>query len=393
MQLLPNICVGVSGFLFLVLPNSYYAILFGRLFAGFGHGLAYVTVITHGSELLTPRIRGMALASIHFCVISGVFVLGAFGLAYPPWNTGAFFNTNSTIGLLSLIYSVMAIAYVPFFTKESPVWYLKRKQERDALLTMIRLHSESQETWSIRNEFNELKMMVSEDENTSSGIFDDGNMKPLILILLMRLGQVLSFNFLLNLMRYQSTILFVDFTSNFTLIAAFGMRFSAAFIAIFIIDAVGRRKLFTISSGCASLTLFLYGIFFEIYMDSTINGIFLMIYEFFCGLGIGLTTDVYSGEAFNSIKKAKSIAFTSILEYFLQIIIIIIAVYIPMTKTTFTAWSITTAIIMLMNTIYLYNKLPETAKMSIRQTRSEFLKSGVLIYSGGKTTQGGLTFT
>lgn len=393
-QSVTNICLLISGILFIALPHSYYAILFGRIFAGFGHGLAYVAVITHGSELLTPRIRGMALASVHFCMITGIFVLISFGLAYPPYQTNNFFDTHRIMGLMSIIYSIMALATVYFFTKESPVWYLLRKQERDALLTMIRLHSESQETWKIRNEFNELKTMVSEDENTSSNIFADGNSRPLILILLMKFMYFLSFNFLMNIMRYSSTILFVDYPHNYVFIAAYGIRFMAALVALFVIDTLGRKKIFVLSSGGASLTLLLFGIFFEIYKDSTINGIFLLIYESFCGLGFGLVIDVYLGEAFNTLKKARSIAFTSILEYSLQILIIIIAANLTrITNVTFTAMSITFAILMLLITIFLYRVLPETAKMSIRQTRNEFLRNGEIVYSGSKMPPSGLTFS
>lgn len=354
----------------MALPSEYFSILFARILAGFTHGLVYPIIIIQCSEIAMPNIRGASLALIHICIILGLFVVSMFELMKTDIRE-EFANVNFLLGLMALICGLIS-ATPNYFTKVSPVQYLVEKKEAKALKVMLFLNAESRETNSIRNEFNELRAMVEEDETSSYKMLADGNLSPLILVLLMKIAYVLSFNLLLNLSRYSSTNMFVvqRTSQDFVILAAFFIRLSTSLITLCSIDALGRRKLFLISSGGASLTLFVFGIFGAAYWNSTANGTLLIIFEIFCGLGVGITADVYSGEAFGTFKKGKSIAFVTTIEYFLQICIILIAV--PITRTTVSITSFVCSIFMLAITVYLYFMLPETAKKSIRQTRNEF---------------------
>jgi hypothetical protein len=108
---------------------------------------------------------------------------------------------------------------------------------------------------------------------------------------------------------------------------------------------------------------------------------------------MGLISDVYSSEAFSTLKKAKSIAFTSIIEMALHIIIITLTFNHKAPSVTYDwIYLLVSGILLLALTIVLKKELPETGKMSIRQSRNEFLKSGEIVFSGSKMPQQNITF-
>lgn len=108
---------------------------------------------------------------------------------------------------------------------------------------------------------------------------------------------------------------------------------------------------------------------------------------------MGILSDLYSAEAFNTMKKARSICFTSTIEFGLHIAIICATFNVSATTNYDAIFLIASGAIIFALTFVLHKELPETAKMSIRQTRNEFLKQGEIVFSGSnKTTPRGITF-
>ena len=110
------------------------------------------------------------------------------------------------------------------------------------------------------------------------------------------------------------------------------------------------------------------------------------------GLGVVTIADIYTAEAFNTMKKASSILYTTTAEFLFHVIII--AVTFDVISTTVYNWIflVGSGILVLIITVFLHKELPETAKMSIRQTRNEFLKSGEIVFSGSKMPVQNITF-
>lgn len=383
----------VGSFMIIAMPKSLYLMLVARVLIGTSHGYAYLTVIVHASEIVTQKLRGLAVAALNFCSISSILVCGALTMSLDHQKHGL--GAMQWIGILGAIYAVMGFIFVPIFTRESPVTLIRQKKFDQAVSLMIRLRCESTETWNIRNEYNELKAMVEEDEETSIRIFTDRNTRPLLMVLLLKVGSVLSFNFGVNMIRLNHATMFSSDEGNFAVIVLMSVRMITGMIALFTVDTKGRRPHVLISYGGSSVLLIVMGIviaFGSGEMSWWFGGL-LMLYEIIGGFGIGMIGDVYLSEAFNTTKKPNSIFFTTTVEFVLHAALI--GATLNSVSSTKFSWIflIASGIALLAITVYLRQKLPETAKMSIRQTRNEFLKSGEIVFSGSKMPAQNITFS
>jgi hypothetical protein len=90
---------------------------------------------------------------------------------------------------------------------------------------------------------------------------------------------------------------------------------------LFIIDLIGRRTVFKLSSigSCVSLFGLLLALVFQFNGLSVI--IVVLLYDIFSGLGIGQLNDIYCSEAFPTSKKTDSLISIIIVENLLQILL------------------------------------------------------------------------
>lgn len=386
--------VTTGSFFFIAMPKSLYLMLVARVLLGMGHGYAYLTVLVHASEIMTQKLRGLAIASLNLCIISSVLITGSLTMGLEHEKHG--FGAMQWIGITGVIFSVLGFIFIPIYTRESPVSLISQKKFDQAVSLMIRLRCESSETWSIKNEYNELKAMIEEDEESTAGIFDDRNVRPLIIITLLKIGSVLSFNFGLNMIRLKYTTLFAGDEVNYTVIILMVFRLVACMVTLFTIDSKGRRPHFLVSYGGTSALLIIMGIvvaFSPKPEDSWLFGILQFAYEIVGGFGMGMISDLYASEAFNTVKKPNSIFFSSSVEFILHVVIIGVTYSAVSTVTFNWIFLVGSGILIMMITVFVHRELPETAKMSIRQTRNEFLKAGDIVFSGSKMPVRTITFS
>lgn len=367
--------------------------MLARVLIGLGHGYAYLTVLIHASEIVTQKLRGMAIAAINVCVISSVLVCGSFTMAFDNEQHG--FGSMQWMGITGGIFALMGFIFIPIFTRESPVTLIKQKKFDQAVSLMVRLRCESSETWTIRNEYNELKAMVEEDEQSTVGIFDEGNIRPLMLVTLLKVGSVLSFNFGLNMIRLKYSSMFVtEDGTDYTVLSLMSIRMTACMITLFTIDNKGRKPHFLLAYGGSAVILIITGIVVAFASSDVplLFGILHICYEIAGGFGMAMLSDVYASEAFNTTKKPNSIVFAAGVQFLLHALIIAVTFNAVSTQTYHWIFLVGSGILIMVITVYLRKELPETAKMSIRQTRNEFLKSGETVFSGSKMPQQNITF-
>ena len=364
--LFSNFMVGIGAILLITLPDYLYAVIFGRFFSGIGHGLAYTAVLIHLADNSINHRRGLNGATIYLFMFIGI-VIG--NVSFPTMDTTCF------VGVVSASITLFSLLLILVLYKESVVTLMDKGHDVEAINVMVRLRSESNDTREIRNDFVELKAMVMEDAIKNTKIFKDGNLTPLIQIVLLRIAFVMSFNLPLNTIRLSMIQnLSAAENSSYRLLIA-SVYTIVGFVVLFTIDN-GRRPHFLTSAGGASIILIIQGVLFA-FVDDIYNSIslaLLIFYQIFCGFGLGLTSDVYSSEAFRSIKRPASIAFTSILENVLQIMFVILADNLKRTTISDIIVLIICGIVIGLITTYFYFTLPETNNMSIRQTRDKFLK-------------------
>ena len=366
-----NSLVGFGAILMISIPQSFYAIFFARFVAGIGHGLAYVAVVQHFGEICDRQMRGRLGTSLHLFILKGGIISGSLVIRF--FSAQSRMDPNRFLGIFSLCLSCIAMLMTLVFFKESIVTLVQQKKENEAVEMLVLLRGQSKETPEITAEVNEIKMMLAEDKHKSSDIFSDGNLKPLLIVTLLRIAFVLSFNYGLKYIHVVMTHKSksgTDYTFILNLIHTFVVVF-----VMFTIDNGLRRNYFMVSAVGTSLILIVFGCLrASMYADLDLL-VFIMFvcFEFFSAIGLGLTAHIYSTEAFATPKKSASIAFSSIIEHICQIAFLIWVDNQIYSNSFDIILLIFSGSVLGAITIYLFLYLPETRSLSICETKNKFL--------------------
>lgn len=352
-------------------PLIYNAIFFAKFIAGVGHGLAYVIAVQQIGEICVDTMRGRFGTSLHLFLLKGGIMSGSLVIKF--FTIKDRMDPNRFLGIISLCLSALSIMTTLIFYEESILTLIEHGQDSDALKILMLVHGETEETPEVIKHFNEFKMMIADDKNSKSGIFKDGNLRPLIIVIMLRVAFVLTFNYALKHIHS-----YVNVTKNSEIDYTFILNFVHAFttfVVVFTIDS-GRRKHVLIATIGTSATMLIFGSLKASMYANSLWFIFIIfvLFEFFSAIGLGLTAHIYSSEAFATAKKTQSIAFTSIIEFLMQILFIVWTdnqIYFHSFDATIL---LTSGFFLTLLTFYLFFNLPETKNVSIRKTRSKFLE-------------------
>uniref|UniRef100_A0A6E8W3U5 MFS domain-containing protein n=1 Tax=Anopheles coluzzii TaxID=1518534 RepID=A0A6E8W3U5_ANOCL len=374
----------------IAVPHSLIAVAFARSLMGVAHGLAYLLVLVHGGEIVIKELRGVIMAAINFCVISGALIGGIVN----PVDLESL-TAHQFLGIIGLTYMLLAFFLNLMLCYESPVFLLQRNHDAEALRSMLKLRNESTESWEIRNEMTEFKTMLSEDATTSRSIFMDGNLRPLALVALGKVASVLSFNYAVNTVKANVIDEVLDSSSTtsteirLSIVILMSIRMVVGMGAMFAVDVLGRRALQLVSICSTGLVLVAMGIVY-LATDSITPDIGMALFvacEVGASLGLTFIPDVLCSEAFNTKKKALSIAVVQVLEQILHLIVFGVVYW--WNFAVYDRYGVTLLVAglpMLGIGYVLYRKLPETSKMSIRQARIEFYKREGIVFGGSKNS-------
>jgi len=370
-----SILTGMSSAMLVLRPESIYFIFPARILGGLAHGIAYPTLIIHASEVSVPRLRGMVVSVAQLCLFVGVYTAST---CFMPVQQTKEHNVDPTrtIGISGLICVASGVLLAIFFNRESPVYLIKKSRDDEAINMMIRLRSESHETADIRHDFNEFKLMAMEDEKSSLNIFDARNRFPLVIVLMMKVIFVASFNMPLNLIWLEAveTKLF-NGINDYSGMYLMGTRWVVIMITMFLIDRK-RIKSYMISAGASGFILLLVLYIMdsspftstgEIFDESFAVIVLAFVFQIFSGLAIGQLADVYSAEAFNTRKKPLSIAFTSTVEFLLQILLVF-----AFFKSSFSLLCLVGVFGLVMALGLFAYVVPDTSNLSLRNARNKF---------------------
>lgn len=369
-QLASNVLVAISAIIMISSPGNYFALFFARLTAGVAHGIAYVTVVKHFGEICDNGLRGRIGTSLHLFMLKGGIISGSALMHF--FSTGGRMDPNRFLGICSLSLSVIAILMTLTFYKESILTLVEEGRHEEAIETLMILRGKKEETPEIISSIEEFEAMIAEDKDKGSGIFQDGNARPLIVVTLLRIAFVLTFNYSLkhiHLSMIHTSSPEFDYTFVLNIVHTL-----STFVVMFTIDN-GRRKHFFLSATGTALIFIAFGAFrtTSFANDSYLVFTMLVALQLFAAIALGPTAHIYSTEAFSVSKKASSIAFTSILEYFTQILLIILVVKQGSSKHFDAILLLSSGIVLSAIKGYLIFNLPETKNLSIRETKNKFM--------------------
>ncbi|XP_065082346.1 uncharacterized protein LOC135704767 [Ochlerotatus camptorhynchus] len=372
--------MGVASVLQAVLPRSIIAIGFARLLAGTAHGMAYVIVLIHGGEVLVKELRGITMAAVNYILFLGIL---SDGLISPI----VLYNSNvqpaRIVGIAGAMSVLFAVAVGQFMSYESPVFLIRKDRDAEAVRSLMKLRLESTETIEVRQAFVDIKVMLREDSCTSNSIVADGNWRPLAWICLGKVAATLSFNAAVNLVRltFIDDIFYIEVYSLSGLVIL-GMRALFGIVFIYTVDKYGRKKQQALSALFSGAVLSFMGIVFLIVESIDRYAVFavFLVYDMFACAGVTLVPDVHLSEAFPTTKKSFSVATVLTVESLTHVLILSIG-SLSWDYTDYDFYGIillTCGLPMMTIAAFLYLMIPETAKLSLRQSRAAFAQNDAI---------------
>lgn len=337
-----------------------------------GHGIVYLTTVIHASENAAKEVRGMVVSVINVMIFVGV-AISATVIIMVTYDRGDNFNSDRVIGIIGLILSVASVLCTVFFDTESVAYLLVRNEDNEALNCMKNLRAETNETWRVTDDIQELHTMVKEDVRDGINIFTEGNAKPLASMVVLFVLGVLTNNYLVNIILFNFLALAIGWP-HFMLapIILASVRAGMAIISVFFSDIVGRKIHLTIT-GVSLFVVIIIGII-VIFTSPHIwlIGSFAIVFQVFVAIGVDPIQHVFLSEAFSTSKKPFSIAFVMAVENSLQILFI--GMYFMNVISSTDTYILVASCIFLICVVVLLLLLllPETKGMSLREARDEF---------------------
>lgn len=342
-----------------------------RIISGTAHGILYVTIVSHTGENSSNEMRGRQLSV--FAIILTAAALSVTACTYIDFLTSEGYASfaERKIGFVMLVCTVVGVALNTYRTNESVHFLLHRGRQHEAEETMMKIRDEKSLTQAIQNELDEIRLLLSQDKMESRNIISNGNLRPVLLLILLKLKAVVTNNAIINMMLTYITVALLGPsvpTPACTMILT-GSRFLVTLVPIFVGDKYGRRWLQTWSGASAAVMLLLFIILLMAFQEMIGFIILLLLFQGCSGFGIEPMQHVYTSEAFSINKKALSIAFVSSVENILHILAILGMHFIDAPWNPFV---LSTAIVMLVIAAVLRIMLPETRGLSLRQCRDVF---------------------
>lgn len=353
----------------------------GRLLAGCCNGMIYIGVLKQIGDNAPAYYRGgitakisllSALAALLSCLI---LIIGA--VSHP-------LNLDQMIGFVTLGFALASAITTRFSKYDSVVQLIEEVREREAIDMLIKLRKEPHETWSIRNEYDELKAMVreksAEAQTNPKHIFSGGNQSVLKLIVELKLLNLLATNYVLH---FISVALLANAVNMFLALAIYpSIRIFALIEPLTLVDKSGRKHLLLVSVICTGLTLLAMGIEGTLVGFKIVHGPSMLwiigvtgcLVQLFASVGLEPIQNIYTAEAFPLAKRTVSLIFVNCVEHLVHIIMIVTFVTLTFVQMTYLITVFIYAFALIIGGVCVFKRLPETRGLTLRQCHNEFNK-------------------
>lgn len=362
-----------SGFMFW---ENTVAFCVARFLAGFSYGFIYISLIVQIADNVMKTVRGYMATHIAQATQLGLML----GIAFSEQSFKAINYMRIQFGIVLILLPIVAIIMNHFLTFESITRLLKMGMEDEARNILNESRRGKIDAAVIQYEIDERKHMLCEDYDDYDEskftsflkLFTNGNAITLIWMILLRVLNVLTANMYLFILSAISIYRDLNYLMHIVLMFT---RLLIVMIPQYSIDKLGRRSLLLTSGIGSSILLFPFVAHNMDYIQ--LRGDLLAIITFgihiFAALGIEPVQHIYVTEAFPLSKRNGSLAIVTCIEYILQEII---AIWLILgEEILLKCLLIASPFAVLLLTIILFAKLPETKSMPLRRCRDEFNKN------------------
>ena len=267
----------------------------GRLVTGFGNGLNTSTVPTWQSECSKSHRRGQLV------MVEGALITGGICISYWLDFGCSFIDSQASWRFpiaFQIFFALIILAFV-LELPESPRWLILKGQEAEALTVLAALSDLPADHPYIASEFAAIKDTVLEMQQGSfRDLFTMDENRHFHRVVLAYVNQVFQQISGINLITYYAAAIYENeigltpFISRILAACNGTEYFLASWIAVFIVEKVGRRKLMLFGAAGMSASMIILAVMTKI--GGTTPGIvaaaFLFIFNTFFAIGwLGMT--------------------------------------------------------------------------------------------------------
>lgn len=312
--------------LLILASNNIVALIIARVCSGYTFGLLYVTLIAMSGEIAPRAHRGFFASLVYFFTFIGAFLFALVNMFHK------FQNVNQLVGWTTLGLLISAVPCYYFFALETPHYHCMKNNHSEALQALLYLRNERVISNLRKEEFVDIQQSVARDvHNLDLPVLKN---RIFYILILLRIPVLFSFNQLLNSSQMDLVIkgMVPESEYLFQPLLLAGIHLIIGLIAMCTLDKLRRLYFFTVPLLVASIFIIVTGSALSIKNFNPF--MFIIMYEIFHGLGIGMTVDVVSAEGFPMQKKGIALSLLNGFYMLGHTVLIIIAMNIELNQVT-----------------------------------------------------------
>ncbi|ETI25177.1 hypothetical protein G647_04550 [Cladophialophora carrionii CBS 160.54] len=268
----------------------------GRIITGMGNGLNTSTVPTWQSECSKSHRRGQLV------MIEGALITGGICISYWIDFACSFINSQASWRFpiaFQIVFALIILAFILELPESPSRWLILKGQEEEALQVLATLSDKSTDDKYVRSEFAAIKDTVLEQEKaTFRDLFTMDENRHFHRVVLAYANQVMQQISGINLITYYAATIYQNeiglsgFISRILAACNGTEYFLASWIAVFIIEKVGRRKLMIFGAIGQSASMIILAVMTKIGGTGPgwVAAVFLFIFNSFFAIGwLGMT--------------------------------------------------------------------------------------------------------
>lgn len=214
----------------------------GRFISGMAIGALSMSVTVYQSELAPPHIRGRLTTMFQLCITFGIVLAAAMNVALETteWGWRISYGGNGVFAVL--MFSLM------IFMPESPRWLVEKGRTNEAKAVLYTIRQDEEVNW----ELDMIEQNIREERSIGNGAWSEvfSNTNTMNYRVFVGVGLQFLQQFTgINVIMFFAPAILSDFLSKreamLSNLALSTVNFLATFIAIGLIDKVGRVKLLT----------------------------------------------------------------------------------------------------------------------------------------------------
>jgi sugar porter (SP) family MFS transporter len=289
-----------------------------RLFGGLAVGAASVLSPMYVAEVAPARIRGRLVAVYQLAIVLGI--LCSYIINYWLHDIDNNWRWMFATGIIPSVLFFVGLFFIP----ESPRWLYKDGQKEESLRVLTRIGGST--------------LAEAEIVEIAASLNGDASSVSLGELLRPASRKVLLIGFFLSVLVQISGInTIVDYAPKILLAAGVEIKnallqtsllglinFIFTFVAIMLIDKVGRRMLYLIGSMGMAVTLVLLAISFYLQMDGIFTLVCIMLFLAFFSSCIGPVFWTLVSEIFPNRIRGKALAFASFTQWVFNFLVVLL---------------------------------------------------------------------